>query len=94
MSHILAPKFLIHLSCFYLNWSSISVFSIHYSKFWGRNPFTTILRKVTLDLSKVSFFSLKFFLNFVFMKQKLGMFSFIISYLKSKKHLKSKLEMV
>ena len=50
------------------------------------------LDKVTLDLSKGWFFTM-FFLHFVFMKQKLGMFSFIISYLKSKNYLKSKLEM-
>ena len=35
--------------------------------------------KVTLDLSKG-----KVLLHFVFTKQKLGMFSFIMSYLKSK----------
>ena len=51
------------------------------------------LNKVTLDLSK-EVFSLKLFLHFVFEKQKLGMFSFIISYFKSEKYLKSNLEMI
>ena len=46
------------------------------------------LDTVTLDLSRGMFF-----LHFVFTKQKLGMFSFFISYLKSKTYLKSKLEM-
>ena len=57
---------------------------------WGR-ILQQHLDKMTLDLSKGSF-SFKFFLYFVFKKQKLGMFSVIISYLKSKKYLKSKLE--
>ena len=48
------------------------------------------LDKVTLDKGR---FSLKFFLHFVFTKQKLGML-FKISNLKSKKYLKSKLEMI
>ena len=59
---------------------------------WGR-ILQQYLDKVTLDLVREGF-SLKFFLHFVFTKQKLGMFSFITSYLKSKKYLKSKLEMI
>ena len=50
------------------------------------------LYKVTLDLSK-EVFSLKFFLHFVFEKQKLLMCS-AISYFKSEKYLKSKLEII
>ena len=44
-----------------------------------------------LDLSKGRFITI---LDFVFKKQKLGMFNFIISYLKSKEYLKTKLDMV
>ena len=60
------------------------------NKVWGR-----ILQQYFNKVTKVrDGFSLKFFLHFVFTKQKLGIFSFILSYLKSKKYLKSKLEMI
>ena len=57
---------------------------------WGRFLQQHVLRKGNLREG----FSLKFFLHFVFMKQKLVMFSFIISYLISKQILKFNLEML
>ena len=48
--------------------------------------------KGTIDLTREGF-SRKFFLDFVFTKQKLGMFNFIIYYFKSKKYLQFELEM-
>ena len=51
------------------------------------------LGKVTLDISKGRFFT-EVFLALRIHKTKLGIFSFIISYLKTKNNLKSKLEVI